>query len=196
VGRIGRITTGGTVTEYAVPSATSSPWGITAGPDGALWFTETGGNRIGRIAPAAPPARAPGRVPPNLPAPPTLPGLPAVAAPSASASGPTLAGLSLSNRRFAPVGRRAVRGVPRGTVFRYRLSAPATVRIALSRLRPGRRAVSAGTLTRRGTRGANRTAFSGRLGGRALRPGTYRARVTATAGAGSSAARSVTFRVV
>jgi virginiamycin B lyase len=30
----------------------SSPWGITAGPDGNLWFTEHSGNKIGRITPA------------------------------------------------------------------------------------------------------------------------------------------------
>jgi virginiamycin B lyase len=40
-----------TITEFAVPTTNSFPWGITAGPDGALWFTEqqdaTG--RIGRI---------------------------------------------------------------------------------------------------------------------------------------------------
>ena len=29
--------------------ARSEPFGITAGPDGALWFTEYYGNRIGRI---------------------------------------------------------------------------------------------------------------------------------------------------
>jgi virginiamycin B lyase len=36
-------------TEYAVPTAGSSPSDIAAGPDGALWFTEPGGNKIGRI---------------------------------------------------------------------------------------------------------------------------------------------------
>ena len=35
--------------EYPVPSANSFPCGITAGPDGALWFTESGTNQIGRI---------------------------------------------------------------------------------------------------------------------------------------------------
>ena len=30
----------------------SSPLGITAGPDGNLWFTEIDGNRIGRMTPA------------------------------------------------------------------------------------------------------------------------------------------------
>jgi streptogramin lyase len=38
------------ITEYAL-SAGSNPWGITVGPDGALWFTESGGNenKVGRI---------------------------------------------------------------------------------------------------------------------------------------------------
>jgi virginiamycin B lyase len=49
-GAIGRITMGGTITEYAVPTAGSAPTGIAAGPDGALWFTEAGGaGAIGRI---------------------------------------------------------------------------------------------------------------------------------------------------
>ena len=36
-------------TEYALPTADCQPWRITAGPDGALWFTESNGNNIGRI---------------------------------------------------------------------------------------------------------------------------------------------------
>jgi streptogramin lyase len=47
--KIGRITTGGTVTEYPVPTGRSQPWGIAEGSDGALWFTELIGNKIGRI---------------------------------------------------------------------------------------------------------------------------------------------------
>jgi eukaryotic-like serine/threonine-protein kinase len=39
----------GTITEFPVPTASSSPSGITAGPDGNLWFTEYDGNKIGRI---------------------------------------------------------------------------------------------------------------------------------------------------
>ena len=46
---IGRITPSGTVTEYRLPTAYSSPENIAAGPDGNMWFTE--GNRIGRITP-------------------------------------------------------------------------------------------------------------------------------------------------
>jgi streptogramin lyase len=57
--QIGRITTAGAITEFQVPGtstppapagAGSSPAGITTGPDGAIWFTEFYGNRIGRLA--------------------------------------------------------------------------------------------------------------------------------------------------
>jgi virginiamycin B lyase len=48
--KIGRITTSGVITEFAIPTSNSVPYGITtAGPDGALWFVEEGGNNIGRI---------------------------------------------------------------------------------------------------------------------------------------------------
>ncbi len=41
-------TTGGTFTEYSIPTPHSGPLSITAGPDGALWFTEQLGFKIGR----------------------------------------------------------------------------------------------------------------------------------------------------
>jgi streptogramin lyase len=41
-----------TITEYTIPTASSYPWGITAGPDGNIWFTEYRGNRIGKITPS------------------------------------------------------------------------------------------------------------------------------------------------
>jgi streptogramin lyase len=47
--KVGRISPGGTVTEFSLPTASSNPQGIAAGPDGNLWFTENGSNRIGRI---------------------------------------------------------------------------------------------------------------------------------------------------
>ncbi|WP_200948561.1 MULTISPECIES: hypothetical protein [unclassified Bradyrhizobium] len=47
--KIGRITTTGLVSEFAVPSDGSGPHSITAGPDGALWFTEYYGSRVGRL---------------------------------------------------------------------------------------------------------------------------------------------------
>lgn len=39
----------GVVTEFAIPTAASDSYNIAAGPDGALWFTEEAGNKIGRI---------------------------------------------------------------------------------------------------------------------------------------------------
>jgi len=68
--KIGRITTGGVITEFLVPTAASAPFDITSGPDGSLWFTERAGNRIGRITTGAPlpPATTPVRVAP-LPVP-------------------------------------------------------------------------------------------------------------------------------
>jgi virginiamycin B lyase len=48
---IGRITTGGSVTNhYPVPTADSEPSGIVQGPGGGLWFTESAANQIGQIA--------------------------------------------------------------------------------------------------------------------------------------------------
>ncbi len=50
--QIGRIDpTTHVITEYPVPTASSSPFGIVTGPDGALWFTEATANQIGRIDP-------------------------------------------------------------------------------------------------------------------------------------------------
>ena len=34
-----------------MPTAASTPVGITTGPDGNLWFTEHDGNKVGRITP-------------------------------------------------------------------------------------------------------------------------------------------------
>jgi streptogramin lyase len=41
-----------TFTEFSLSTAGSLPNGITMGPDGALWFTETGANKIGRVTTA------------------------------------------------------------------------------------------------------------------------------------------------
>ena len=39
------------VNTFPTPTAASRPFGITAGPDGALWYTELNANKIGRILP-------------------------------------------------------------------------------------------------------------------------------------------------
>ncbi|HYM07726.1 MAG TPA: LamG-like jellyroll fold domain-containing protein [Terriglobales bacterium] len=51
---IGRMTPSGTFTDFPTATGFSSPVGITAGPDGNLWFTESssGANSIGRISPS------------------------------------------------------------------------------------------------------------------------------------------------
>jgi virginiamycin B lyase len=50
--KVGRITPEGVITEWTLPNPGSRPLGITAGPDGNVWFAEQSGNRIGRIDPA------------------------------------------------------------------------------------------------------------------------------------------------
>ena len=37
------------ITEFATPTADSSPTGIAAGPDGNIWFTESSKKQIGRL---------------------------------------------------------------------------------------------------------------------------------------------------
>ena len=41
-----------TITEYAVTTSSSGPFGVAAGPDGNLWFAEIFANKIGRITTA------------------------------------------------------------------------------------------------------------------------------------------------
>ncbi len=48
-GKIGRITTGGAITEYPLPTGSTGPYSITTGADGALWFTELTSSKIARI---------------------------------------------------------------------------------------------------------------------------------------------------
>jgi hypothetical protein len=45
----GRTRRSGVITEFPVPTANSYPTGITAGADGAIWFTENNANKIGRL---------------------------------------------------------------------------------------------------------------------------------------------------
>jgi hypothetical protein len=134
----------------------------------------------------------------------------------ADRTAPVLDRFTLTNTIFRPAARAAARR-PRGTRFRYRLSEAAVVRIAIERSAPGRRVgrrcrppsrrlsgrrrcvrhVRVGVVRASGKAGVNRLSFSGRIGRRALRPGRYRARATATDLAGNvGAERRLTFRVV
>jgi CSLREA domain-containing protein len=132
---------------------------------------------------------------------------------------PVLTAVSMTNTVFAvgPKATAVAAKARRGTTFRYTLSEAATVRIAISRARPGRRKgkrcvkptrklrkakrctryLRSGTLTRASKAGKNRVAFSGRIGRRALKPGRYRAVLRAADAAGKrSLAKTLKFRVV
>jgi Ca2+-binding RTX toxin-like protein len=86
------------------------------------------------------------------------------------------------------------KAAPVGTVLRYRLSEAATVTVDVLSSK-GTRFLT--RLTRRAKAGARSLAFSGRVKGRTLKPGSYRLRVRATDAAGNrSAARTVRFKVV
>ncbi len=47
-----RTSPAGNITEFPLPARGRALYGITAGPDSNLWFTEQGGNQIGRISPS------------------------------------------------------------------------------------------------------------------------------------------------
>jgi hypothetical protein len=99
-----------------------------------------------------------------------------------------------------------------GSAFRFKLGIPGGVTIRIDALLPGRRskgkcvrptsklknakrctrAVKKGTLTRTGKAGDNSIAFSGRIGTKALPPGSYRA----TLAAPEAKSRTATFRIV
>ena len=46
---IGRITSEGVITEFAIPTPTSKPAYITAGPDGNMWFAEGNANKVAQL---------------------------------------------------------------------------------------------------------------------------------------------------
>ena len=133
-----------------------------------------------------------------------------------------ISALSLSNTTFTvgrvstPLnGRTALVRHQQGTVFSFRLDQAATVRIAIQATLTGRRvggrcvpdsralrrsprcarAVTLATLTRSAHLALNKVVFSGRIGGRALKPGGYLAVFTASDAAGSSPPKTLSFTI-
>jgi streptogramin lyase len=49
VSLLAHVALGQLITEFPVPTASSGVLGITAAPDGNLWFTEQSANKLGRI---------------------------------------------------------------------------------------------------------------------------------------------------
>ena len=145
-------------------------------------------------------------------------GLPGRPAPDTTP--PTLSA-SLKNKRFrvgkgtSLFGARKKRA-PVGTTFRYTLSEAARVTIQLQRALPGvkrgkrclkpskrrrgkrcTRFVRVGQLVRESPKGKSQVPFNGRIKRKALKPGKYRAVVSAVDAAGNrSAARNLNFQVV
>ena len=145
--------------------------------------------------------------------PPPTPSPPTTAPPAPDMTAAVVSRFSTSRRAFrVGSGRRA------GSAFRFRLSEAASVRISIIRLVAGRRvggkcrkpsrrnrgrprctrSLSVASLIHRNrTAGANRIAFSGRIGRRTLRPGSYRATIRTTDAAGNrSQPKSTSFRIV
>ena len=137
----------------------------------------------------------------------------------ADVTAPAISRLRMLRKRFAVAKKRtakSARRAKRGSAFLFTLSEDARTSIAIARALPGRRSGKrcvkprkrlkrrctryrvVSTLTRTKTKqGANRIAFSGRIGARRLKPGRYRATVGAVDAAGNRAkARRVSFRVV
>jgi lysophospholipase L1-like esterase len=124
----------------------------------------------------------------------------------------TISALSETRKVFAPSGPHH----KRGTVFSFRLDQPAKVTIAIQRHAQGRRVgrscrypsprlrhkppctrtILIAALSQQGHAGLNKIAFSGRVGGRALKPGRYLAVFAAIDRAGASSAQTLHFRIV
>ncbi|MDQ6811506.1 MAG: hypothetical protein M3Z95_06380 [Actinomycetota bacterium] len=195
--RIGRMTVTGDVREFPI-AAGSQPIGITSGPDGALWFTESATGKIGRLALDSSSGGGGGGVADRV-APRFVKR--AVFSPQRFrvASGPT------------PVSARK-RVIPAGSSLSYSLSEPSTVTILIARPASGRkvgttcrapsrsnrrnprctRYVTVGTLKRHALQGLNKVAFTGRIGRKALKPGSYRTTVSAKDAAANISSPSVT----
>lgn len=113
---------------------------------------------------------------------------------------PLITGFRATPALFA-IGRASTPRAARmhhGTRFRYTLSERARVSLKIQRRLHGRRARyrTVATLTRSGRAGVNLTRFTGRIGKRSLRPGRYRARITASDTAGNrSAPHTTRFRI-
>jgi hypothetical protein len=146
----------------------------------------------------------------------TPPPPPPPAAPRRDTTNPVVTLFRSVNARFAVAPRKGSR-VKKGTRFTFRLSEAGQARITIAARLSGRRVggkcvsrtranrarprctrfVTKGTIAFAARAGANSRAFSGKLRGRALPAGVYRATIVVTDAAGNrSAARTATLRIV
>jgi hypothetical protein len=111
-----------------------------------------------------------------------------------------LTGLKMSPKRFAAKGTAHRKGVKTGATVSWTLNRAAAVRFTIQRStvkRGVRTFASAGVPLKPAKAGARTLRFTGRIGAKALKPGTYRLVAQATDAAGTvSKARTLTFSVV
>ncbi|MCW2999497.1 MAG: hypothetical protein JWN65_3046 [Solirubrobacterales bacterium] len=106
---------------------------------------------------------------------------------AATASVPVVTGFTFRPATLRPGAKGA---------FRFTTSREGAGTIVLARLRGGGRTVPAGRLRFAVDAGEGRRSFDGRVAGRRLKAGRYRATVTVTnASTGTSAPRRLTFRI-
>ncbi len=198
-----RLTPTGQVTKLSGLSANSGARQIAKGPGDTLWVSLETAQKIARVSGvSAPPSGGPTAAPDKI-----VPGVSA---------------LGMSDRTVV-VGKGATAKVAAktGTTIRYTLSEAAKVTLRFERKLKGRRVKKgkkrvcakptrknrkkrkctrykgAGTLTRTSKQGKNSVKFTGRIGKKALKRGSYRLVVRATDAAGNkSKARTLSFKVV
>jgi hypothetical protein len=137
----------------------------------------------------------------------------ATTGPTSARRKPIISQLAASHTVFAvaststPLRGRTAAHAKRGTTFLFGLDQPATVTIVITtRAKCPRKTVgtrpnprcsrTVARLTRSGHAGFNKLPFSGRIRGRPLKPGDYRAVFAAASASGSSDPKTLQFRIV
>jgi virginiamycin B lyase len=212
---LGRLTADGQYTRLGGFSANAGPRYVAAGPGNTLWVALQGINgqantftKVARVSGLEPPA-------------PTQP-ISSIA-PKISKLRLSARRFRVGKQRTAIAARkqgkrRGGKRVPVGTTIRFALSTAADARISFERKAAGRRSGKRcaksrpklrshkrctrwvkvrDALSRKGLKaGAQRTAFSGRIGRKALEPGAYRLTIVASTAGRSSKAVQTDFKVL
>jgi virginiamycin B lyase len=204
-----RMTPAGQQTTLKGLSAASGPRYLTKGPGNTLWVSLESAQKIARVSGVSAPA----------------PGGGGGGGAPADHKAPGVSKVSMSDKTVV-VGKAATpltgtAAAKTGTTIRYTLSEAASVSLRIDRKLKGRkvkkgkkrvcakptrknrkkarctRLKKAGTLRRASHAGKNSVKFSGRIGHKALKPGSYRLTIVATDAAGNkSKAKRIDFRVV
>jgi streptogramin lyase len=204
---LGRLTPTGQYTTPITFPANSGPRRITTGPNHTLWVSLEQSNKVAEITGVDPvPSGGGGGT-------------------TKDTVNPAVSHFGMSDRTVVVgPGATPLNGTAAdktGTTIRYTLSEKATVKLRIERKLSGRRVKKgkkricakptrknrkkrkctrfklAGTLTRSSKQGKNRVKFTGRIGRKALKVGSYRLVITAIDPAGNkSKAKTLSFRVV